>query len=234
MNSLALSACAVIALSLPGFSQSMSWDTSGTQGDNGPGNELVFGNGAHGFTATSWGYTAGKRNQAFEAGMSVIYSNGIGVTNADEKNPFRIPEHQLDNAKGNEWMLFVFEGPVSDVSIKVDPYGTWDRDVTYYTANLSGQIDLAGLTYADLEGLGFGERTDDFSTRGGDSRDVSVSGGGTFNAILIGAMQGKPGGKRDVDRFKISSLDATYLVPEPSSALLGGLGALLLLRRRER
>ena len=233
MYPLALSACAVILLSLPGFSQSVSWEAaSGPQGNNQPGNELVFANSAHGFTATSWGYTGKKNNQSFTEGTSVVYSTGIGVTNRTEA-PYAVPDHQVDNAKGNDWVLFVFDGPVSDVNIVVNPYGTWDRDVTYYTANVSGDVNLSGLSYADLDELGFSERVDDLSTRSSEERTLSVSGDGSFNAILIGAGQDKPGSKKDIDRFKIGAVNATYtVVPEPSAALLGLLGGLMLLRRK--
>ncbi len=233
MNPFALSALAAIALSLPAFSQTLSWGTTGTQEDPEFGNELVFANGAHGFSATSWGYVGRRNNQSFQEGMGVIYSSGIGVTNSTER-PFQVPEHQLDNAKGNDWVLIVFDAPVEDVDIKVNPYGTWDRDVTYYTANLSGQLDLAGLNYADLAELGFSERTDDLSTRSSEERTLQINGegGGSFNAILIGAMEGNPGKRNNVDRFKISGIDATFVVPEPSSALLGLIGGLLLLKRR--
>lgn len=230
MNPLAVSACALFALALPSFSQALSWETTGPQDNQDPGNSLVFANGEHGFTVTSWGYTAGKKNTAFEAAAGIVYPTGIGVTSAGERP--RVPEHQLDNAKGNEWVLIVFDSLVTDVSLVVDPYGTWDRDVTYYTANLSGPVSLAGLSYSDLGELGFGERVDDLSTRSNQSREVEISGTGSFNAILVGAQQGAPGGFRNVDRFKITGVEGSIMpVPEPSSAMLGLLGGLFLLRR---
>lgn len=233
MHPFALSALAAIALSLPAFSQSMTWGTADPQGDYEFGNELVFSNGAHGFTATSWGYVGKKNHQSFQEGMSVVYPTGIGVTNSKEGR-YLVPEHQLDNAKGNDWVLLVFDGPVDDVSIVVNPYGTWDRDVTYYTANLESPLDLSGLNYGDLGALGFSERVDDLSDRSKEARTVDITGGGngSFNAILIGAQQGNPGKKGNVDRFKIAGVSANFVVPEPSSALLGLLGGLLLLRRR--
>ena len=226
----ALSACAAIALAFPAFSQTMSWETSGPQAHDDFGNELVFANAGQGFTATSWSHTAGRRNTAFEASLGVTYSTGIGVTNPDERN--LVPEHQIDNAGGNEWVLLIFEGPVSEVVLTVDPYGAWDRDVTYYTANITGAVDLAGLTYSDLDELGFGERVDDLSTRSSDSRDIEITDDGSgFNAILIGAQQAKPF-FRNVDRFKITGVEASFAVPEPSAALLGLLGGILMARRR--
>lgn len=230
MKVTALAACALLALAVPAFCQSASWDTGGPEDDVAFGNTLVFADATLGMSATSWGYTRGKANDAFEAGKGIIYPTGMGVTNADEK--MTVPEHQVDNAKGNDWMLIVFDSAVTDVKIVVNPYGTWDRDVTYYTANLSGPVDLAGKTYADLAALGFNPRVDDLSTKSSLARDVNIADiPGGFNAILIGAQQGKPK-FGSVDRFKIEGVSANLAVPEPSVAMLGLLGGLGLLRRR--
>jgi hypothetical protein len=232
MKLLGLLASAVIALAPPAFSQTMSWETTGPHADDDFGNGLVFANGGQGFTATSWSHTGGRRNQSFGAALGVIYSTGIGVTHQGEGS--RVPEHQIDNGRGNDWVLLIFEGPVSEVTLTIDPYGIWDRDVTYYTANLSEPVDLAGLTYTDLAALGFGERVDDLSTRSSEEREIEItSESGGFNAILIGAQQGKPK-PGSVDRFKITGLNATFTVPEPSAALLGLMGGLMLLQRRRR
>lgn len=226
----ALLACAALALVLPGFSQSLSWDTDGTPGSDAFGNTLVFADGALGMSITSWGHTHGKKNDAFESGKTIVYPTGLGVTNRDEGS--RVPEHQLDNGRGNDWILVVFDSAVTDVKIVVDPYGVWDRDVTYYTANLSGDVDLTGLSYSDLADLGFGERTDDLGTRSSEEREIGIQGSTpSFNAVLIGAQLGKQG-FRGVDRFKIDGVSATLAVPEPSISLLGLLGFMGLLRRR--
>lgn len=179
---------------------------------------------------SSWGHTRGKKNDAFESGKTIIYPTGLGVTNRDE-GP-RVPEHQIDNGRGNDWILIVFDSTVTDVKIVVDPYGVWDRDVTYYTANIGGDVDLASLTYSDLSDLGFGERTDDLGTRSSEEREIEIQGAtSSFNAILIGAQLGKQG-LRGVDRFKIDGVSATMAVPEPSVSLLGLVGLMGLLRRR--
>ncbi|QJE94726.1 PEP-CTERM sorting domain-containing protein [Luteolibacter luteus] len=230
MNLYALLACAILALVLPGFSQSLSWDTDGTPGTEAFGNTLVFADGALGMSITSWGHTHGRKNDSFESGKSIIYPTGVGVTNRDEG--MRVPEHQIDNGRGNDWVLIVFDSAVTDVKIEVDPYGVWDRDVTYYTANLSRDVDLSGLTYSDLADLGFGERTDDLGTRSSEAREIEIQGATTsFNAVLIGAQLGKQG-FRGVDRFKIDGVSATPAVPEPSVTFLGLIGMIGLLRRR--
>ena len=57
--------------------------------------------------------------------------------------------------------------------------------------------------------------------------------GRSLGIILIGAQQGKPKAG-SVDRFKINSVSSIVVVPEPSVAMLGILGALALLNRRHR
>jgi hypothetical protein len=230
VNPYALSACAALALVLPGFSQSQSWDTDGTPGTETFGNTLVFADGALGMSISSWGHTHGKKNDAFESGRAIIYPTGLGVTNRDEGS--QVPEHQTDNGRGNDWILIVFDSAVTDVKIVVDPYGVWDRDVTYYTANLSGETDLTGLSYSDLADLGFGQRTDDLSTRSNEAREIEIQGSTpSFNAVLIGAQLGKQG-FRGVDRFKVDGVNAIIAVPEPSVPLLGLVGMMGLFRRR--
>ncbi len=227
-----LSVCALLALSLPAFSQSASWDTDGGSDWDAFGNTLLFAEGNQDLVVTSWSHKPGKRNTSFQAAEGSIFSTGMGVTNA--KEPSNVVEHQIDNSRGNDWVLILFEGPVSEVKLVVNPYGTWDRDVTYYTASISGPLDLTGKTYSDLGELGFNERIDDLSDRSQLSREVDIADvPGGFNAILIGAQQGKPG-LGSVDRFKITAISAMVAVPEPSSALLGLLGGMFLLRRRNR
>jgi hypothetical protein len=216
------------------FAQSVTWETTGANDSGDFGNALLFEDGGHDLTVTSWGYTRGDFDNAFEQARGSLYSIGMGVSNAEEGTGTN--DHQMDNAEGDDWMLFYFDGPVENVKIVVDPYGTWDRDVTYYTANLDGPVNLTGLSYSNLSSHGFNPRTDNLSSTSGDARQVSINNvSGGFNAILFGAWQGEPTGD-SVDRFKISSVSATFIaapaVPEPSSMLLGLIGGLGLLRRR--
>lgn len=234
MKTPALAACALVALSLSVFGQSVTWETTGPDDPGDFGNALLFESGDHDLTVTSWGYTRSDFDDAFEEARGSLYSIGMGVSNGEEGTGTN--DQQMDNAGGDDWMLFYFDGPVENVKIVVDPYGTWDRDVTYYTANLDGPVNLTGLSYSNLSSHGFKPRADSFSTVSSEAREISVNNvTGGFNAILFGAWQGEPTGD-SVDRFKISGVSASFLaapaVPEPSSMLLGLLGALGLLRRR--
>jgi hypothetical protein len=240
MKSPALAACVLMAFACPVFSQNVTWDTVGPNHGGEFGNTLLFHDSGHQLAVTSWGFTGGSDNTSFEEARGSLYTIGMGVSNAEEGTGN--PDHQMDNAGGDDWMLFYFDGTVDDVSVMIDPYGTYDRDATYYTATLDGPLDLSGLNFANLAMLGFSERTDDMSTYSGDAREVDIQGGPDgFNVLLFGAWKGEPSGD-GIDRFKISSVSATYAsgsgstttptIPEPSGMLLGMIGALGMLRRK--
>jgi hypothetical protein len=244
MKSPALVACALMAFACSAFSQSPTWETVGPNHGGEFGNTLVFQDSGHELQVTSWGFTGGPDNLHFEEARGSLYTIGMGVSNAEESTGS--PDHQMDNAGGDDFMLFYFDGLVDDVSVVIDPYGNYDRDVTYYTATLNGPIDLSGLNFANLAALGFSERTDDMSSYSGDAREVEIQGNNPdgFNVLLFGAWRGEPTGD-SIDRFKISSVSATYAtgepnsgpsttptIPEPSTMLLAMIGAMGLLRRK--
>lgn len=242
MKSPLMALCACVVLAGTALSQNVQWDTVGPNHGGSFGNALNFYSDTDNknLVVNSWGYTYGPSNTAFEAARGSQYTIGMGVSNAEETT--NNPDHQVDNIGADDFMLFYFDEMVGNVKVTIDPYGTYDRDVTYYTATLDGPVDLTHLTYADLAALGFSARHDDYSTMSGDAREVSIANTtGGFNAILFGAWQGEPTGD-SVDCFKISGVSATYTgqpnphgngtIPEPSSALLGLLGTLGLLRRR--
>jgi uncharacterized protein (TIGR03382 family) len=238
MNSSALAICACIALATPAFSQNVEWDTVGPNQSGSFGNTLNFYSENKNLSVSSWGYTKGSSDTAFETARGSQYTIGMGVSNADETTSN--PDHQVDNGGADDWMLFYFDEMVGNATVTIDPYGTYDRDVTYYTATLDGPVDLTNLTYADLVALGFSARHDSYSTVSGDARQVLIEDSpGGYNAILFGAWQGEPT-TDSLDCFKISGVSATYTgapnpytsVPEPATAVLGLLGSLALLRRR--
>ena len=239
MKSPVLAICACVALASPAFSQNVEWDTIGPNHSGEFGNFLNFYSENKNLVVTSWGYTKGTSNTAFEAARGSQYTIGMGVSNAEESTGN--PDHQMDNGGADDWMLFYFDEMVGNATVTIDPYGSYDRDVTYYTATLDGPVDLTNLTYADLMALGFSARHDSYSTVSGDAREVAIADSpGGFNAILFGAWQGEPSSD-SLDCFKISGVSATYTgapnphnstIPEPSTAWLGLLGSLALLRRR--
>jgi hypothetical protein len=92
-----------------------------------------------------------------------------------------------------------------------------DLDVSYWLGGNKGQnMDLTGLTTANLAGLGFGSVNNNGGTPAG-SRDVDLTAGlpyGYVNAILFG-----PKSNDNDDYFKIGSMTGMP-APEPSSWIL--------------
>ena len=133
------------------------------------------------------------------------------------------------------FVLIQFGAPIDPLSIVIDPYNTWDRDITYYTGNIASG-NLGGLSLADLGALGFGPQQNDNSTASSSARTVNLT-SGYVNAILIAPSVANS--DASVDRFKFTSLSGDYVppsnVPEPTTfALMGaGLVAVGLLRRKQ-
>jgi hypothetical protein len=193
---------------------------------------------------TAWGYTYGSQNNALEKAAVGRWSTGLGVCNVTE-TPCSSPTHQVDNVGADDWMLFVFSTPVDITSVRIDPYGSYDRDVSYYGGTVSSiPLNLTGKNYSQLASLGFSPVQNDSSTASDNYRDVSIS-GGYVNALLLG---GYLGGSDQDDYFKVRSLSAATPppppppppppreVPEPGSVLtlLMGSGAFGLMKLRKR
>ena len=74
-------------------------------------------------------------------------------------------------------MLFQFSVPVDVTSVRIDPFDTWDRDVSYLLGNAGIPLNLTGVTYAGLGGVGFGGVQNDSALASSLFRDVSINGG---------------------------------------------------------
>ena len=200
----------------------------GALGEGSTGNTRTFTSGGITLTVTAWAYTFGASDNALAAAALGRYSTGLGVCNATED--CEDPQHQVDNIGAADWVLFQFSAPVDVTSVRIDPFDTWDRDVSYFLGTAGGPLNLTGITYAALGGLGFGGVQNDSASASNLFRDVSIN-GGLANAMLFGGFLG---GDDEDDRFKITSLSATTAVPEPATMLLlvAGSGVLHRLRRR--
>jgi hypothetical protein len=223
-------ACAVSALlALPGAAATITWDFThgGSQSGSGYGNSWTFTADGISVTATGWGLTGGLLNTKFQTAEVGRYSTGLGICDRDELCIF--PEHQVDNVFRYEFMLFQFSAPVSPVSITINPYGFFDRDVTYYAGSTAMPLDLTGNRLSDLSGLGFGAAINSDAAAGSGPLAVPLP-ADPVNSILFGA---RIGNDRD-DWFKITSLSADPLAaPEPGTYMLlgAGLAALGIARR---
>ncbi len=194
------------------------------------GNTLTFSQNGLTVTASAWGYT-GSAGTLFENAGLGQYSTGLGVSDRGEGLAAGDPSHQVDNIGPDNFVMFNFgSNPVDISSINIDPFGIYDRDVSYWVGNVTPGTDLTGKSYAQLSALGFTQgRFDALSTPSETSLAVAI--GKTGNTILFGTYVGEPpntgaGSSTDEDRFKIASITAGPVVqappvPEPTTALFG-------------
>ncbi len=215
------------AILIPVSGSGATWDfrsgssTTSTSSGSGFGNIRTFTTGGVVVTVTSWGLT-GNSGTTFQTAQTGRFGTGLGICNQSEGASCDSPAHQADNYGQYEFALFLFSAPLDLVAFTIDPWGTWDRDVTYYTGtSVSSSVSLTGAGFAGLAGLGFSGPTHNDSTSSTDPRLVLISGSG-LNAVLLGA---RVGGDSIVDRFKIKSMIGSVSdtpVPEPSTfALIG-------------
>ena len=177
---------------------SITWDFTGSGGSGSYGNSRTFTQNGVTVTVTAWGYTAGASDNAFEIAAVGQWSTGLGVCNKAET--CADPEHQVDNVGPDDWVLFTFSTPVDPTSIRIDPYGTYDTDVSYW-AIVTPSLNLTNKTYSDLSALGF-VRVDQNGPTTTNPQDVSII-SPVVSALLFGAQLG---GEAYADRFKIASL----------------------------
>jgi hypothetical protein len=196
---------------------------------------ITYGSGGvlDGLGGGAFGYS--ERNGIF--GLADIRSEwtGLGVCNEFEEGdcitfPSAVNNNQVDNQYEQDWVLLVFEpsgGLLSFESLVHSPYGAADRDASYWIGTIGEDDqfgedwDLRGLGYADLAGIGFGDRIDTSADFGEGTVTIDF-GGAVGNSILIGAKLGDTD-----DRLKIATVQAS-VVPIPAAVWLFGSGLGLL------
>ncbi|RYD22021.1 MAG: PEP-CTERM sorting domain-containing protein [Verrucomicrobiaceae bacterium] len=195
---------------------------------------MIFADGGVTVTATAWSLSRTAQNPTFEQGQLVQWSPGIGVKSGTETitNVPYVP-YYVDNEERYDFVLFVFSKKVELSTVKIHPSaGTFDLDASYWLGNIDSSLDLTGDSLASLMSSGFGSRINDDSVASNSPRilDITTPSGGV-NALLFGA---RINGDANFDRFKISALGGSTVIPEPSSTMLalGALGLALGRRRR--
>lgn len=239
-----LLAAAVMCASGPAFGSTIfSFATGASASTNSGtsyGNVRTFTEGGETVTVTAWSDTARTPPNAFAVAYVGQYATGLGVCNRSEASVAGSlgacatdggVRDQVDNVGNQDLVLFLFDTPQVFESVTIDPFGVFDRDLSFWVGNISGPFSLGGLTFADLAGLGFGAQQDSLNGIGGDPLSVGL-GNATGNVLLIGALV-PPNG--DNDKFKIEELVTSAAVPLPGTIglFLAGFGLLLgRVRRR--
>lgn len=199
----------------------ITWNFTGSGSEGFIGNERTFTAGGITVTANAWSY-----GTSFQEARLGRWSTGSGICGAPEA--CSNPAHQVDNVGQHEFVLYKFSAPVDPLTARVDPYGTFDRDVSYWVGNVSSSIDglLTNKGFGDLGILGFGLKIDDDDTASSSPLNVPIGGSTSVNALLFGAKYLGTGD--GADRFKITNVSGNA-VPVPGTLLLFGLGFALFM-----
>jgi hypothetical protein len=221
----------ILSASLQASNLSLDFTSSGgvDTGDTGGafGNVRTYTDDGVTVTVTAWGLT-GHSDTTFQSANLGQYTGtnlGLGVCNQNEGKNCASPNHQVDNADGVDFVLFQFSTAItSPITITLTPYGTYDRDVTYYTGNAASGLNLSGDAPSGLSALGLTNVHNDDSTVSDATRTVTLNITGAVNSILFGA---RVGGDDHQDYFKINGLDAN-VNPTPEPATSAFVGATLI------
>src|SRR5580700_5798843 len=123
-------------------------NSGGVQSGSGFNNIRTYTNSGVTVTVTGWSVTGNGKTTFQDANVGQYSGLGLGECDQIETINCSSPNHQVDNATAYDFVLFQFSSPVTPSTVTIQPYGTWDRDVTYYTGNAATGLNLNGVTLA--------------------------------------------------------------------------------------
>lgn len=199
------------------------------------GNKVTFYEGTEKLRTFAWSNTAEAPVGGFEPAFIRRFSTGLGVCNPDEGAINECVsgsiDHQVDNVSQQDVVLFLFESPQAMQFLTIDPWGLWDRDISFWVGTVSPSLTLTGATFSTLASLGFSGQMNSYNAAGENPLTINL-GNLVGNALLVGALNPADG---TPDRFKIRSLvtGPAPIVPVPAAVwlFLSALGSLAGLRR---
>ncbi len=221
---------AVVTFVLPGLaSAATTWDFrpgSGTAhsqtGAGNYGNERTFTQDGESVEVTAWADTGiPPPPEALDEAWVGRFSTGLGICNQGEGSLSYCsdPLHQVDNVGQQDLMLFSFGTLQTFDSIVIDPFGSFDRDVTFWVGTVPDPLNLSldGVGIGQLGSIGFGAQNDDYNGIGSGALTIDLL-GLQGNVLLFGALY-PPNRKKD--RFKIRELTTSAaVVPVPPAVWL--------------
>ncbi|MES2905306.1 MAG: PEPxxWA-CTERM sorting domain-containing protein [Pseudomonadota bacterium] len=210
--------------------------SSSTDGTDGNIRAFTVGNGIQG-QASAWSIDGSTLEQAYLG----LYSNGLGVTNNNEGNGSTSATHATDNYGQSDFILLVFNQAVNISSARLTPYDVSstpnDNDALVAYANFALPFTMTPTPVALNSGLWAALAATDYNVAGNMTAPnwTSLNSTGLFgNAWIIGASW--PNLDANDDGFKLTAINVTAAVPEPSTwaMMLIGFGGIGVSMRRRR
>lgn len=200
-------------------------------------------------TASAWSFTGSTSNTTLENAYLSLWSGGLGVTNRDYSSDPELgsPNHALDNANRNDYILFRFNAPAGTLINLSSITAGWvssDADITVLAYTGTGTPTLGNKTRSNLlsdgwQLVGHYGCSNLGCSSASEPQTINLNTTVASNYWLLGAYDasstfanaaktfGSPNAS-PYDYLKIASISGTPTtqVPEPGSAALVG-GALL-------